>query len=443
MESCEIRVENNVERLLVEQALSMARELKEACRTAPDGQALDRAEQVALARGRELTRNALELTLNAEAEEVEKQNAPGRTCECGGPRRHRGSRPRNVLTAAGILKLRRVYFTCCTCGEGGYPQDVRLGIDAYASRQARRLICLAGASWSFDCSSNHLEEFCGLRVSDNTIRGICQAEASGMAGWQRESPDARQPFRQADGDIEFSTDGTSVNTTKGWREMRIGIFSKRERGEPASIDNWDTRDLPRPHVRVAFAAIEKSKRFGSRWGRWATRLGIRDTSKMTVLGDGARWIWEESSMHFAGASGVLDVFHAIEKVAGTAKGIYDQDAATTWTDAGRDALLTGGWPSIRRQIDDAREAAEASTQKEQLLGLRNYLAKHSTHLDFPTRLADGRSIGSGQVEGACKNLIGRRLKQTGARWAFRRVNRMGVLCCLVYSDHWKSYWNAT
>ena len=123
--------------------------------------------------------------------------------------------------------------------------------------------------------------------------------------------------------------------------------------------------------------------------------------------------------------------------------VCDQDAATTWTDAGRDVLLTGGWPSIRRQIDDAREAAEESTQKEQLLRLRNYLAKHSTHLDFPTRLAEGRSISSGQVEGACKNLIGRRLKQTGARWTFRRVNRMGLLCCLVYSEHWKGYWNAT
>ncbi len=61
----------------------------------------------------------------------------------------------------------------------------------------------------------------------------------------------------------------------------------------------------------------------------------------------------------------------------------------------------------------------------------------------PRNPPEGRSIGSGQVEGACKNPIGRRLKQTGARWTFRRVNRMGLLCCLVYSDHWKSYWTAT
>jgi hypothetical protein len=49
----------------------------------------------------------------------------------------------------------------------------------------------------------------------------------------------------------------------------------------------------------------------------------------------------------------------------------------------------------------------------------------------------GRSIGSGRVEGAAKDLIGRRLKQTGARWCVEDVNRMAELCCLTYSDQWE------
>jgi hypothetical protein len=32
----------------------------------------------------------------------------------------------------------------------------------------------------------------------------------------------------------FTTDGTSANTTEGWREMKRGMFSKRQRGEPAT-----------------------------------------------------------------------------------------------------------------------------------------------------------------------------------------------------------------
>ena len=72
--------------------------------------------------------------------------------------------------------------------------------------------------------------------------------------------------------------------------------------------------------------------------------------------------------------------------------------------------------------------------------LRKYLSPHAHHLHYAERLQEGRSIGSGQIEGACKNLIGRRLKANAARWRVRRVNRMAGLCCLLYSDQWAAYW---
>jgi hypothetical protein len=46
------------------------------------------------------------------------------------------------------------------------------------------------------------------------------------------------------------------------------------------------------------------------------------------------------------------------------------------------------------------------------------------------------------VEGACKQVIGRRLKQTGARWKVRRADRMASLCGLIYSDLWETYLQA-
>ena len=49
-------------------------------------------------------------------------------------------------------------------------------------------------------------------------------------------------------------------------------------------------------------------------------------------------------------------------------------------------------------------------------------------------------IGSGMVEGACKHVVGRRLKQTGARWKVRRVERMAALCAVQASDQWNAYW---
>jgi hypothetical protein len=51
----------------------MLGELRDACRTAPDGHVLKQAEQIAVHRGRELTRKALESVLNEQAKEVEKK----------------------------------------------------------------------------------------------------------------------------------------------------------------------------------------------------------------------------------------------------------------------------------------------------------------------------------------------------------------------------------
>ncbi len=72
--------------------------------------------------------------------------------------------------------------------------------------------------------------------------------------------------------------------------------------------------------------------------------------------------------------------------------------------------------------------------------LAGYLGPHVDHTPYRQRLAEGRSIGSGMVEGACKTAIGRRLKQTGAWWRVRRLERMAALCCLHYGDQFEAYW---
>ena len=53
------------------------------------------------------------------------------------------------MTAAGAIRLERRYCVCPRCGSSRYPLDGRLGIDGFVSPQAKKLLSLAGASWSF------------------------------------------------------------------------------------------------------------------------------------------------------------------------------------------------------------------------------------------------------------------------------------------------------
>jgi len=351
------------------------------------------------------------------------------------------------MTAAGELKLSRAYFECPACLDSGYPLDDRLGVAGRYSRGAERLISLAAASWSYEISSDRLEELCGLRVGETTVREIAQRHGAAANAWMRSAPEAVRPFREAVGDVEFTTDGTSVNTTGGWREMKLGIFSKRDRAEPATPQEWESRRLPRPKVRTAFAAIEKSEDFGRRWKASRKRLGLPDASAITVLADGAKWIWEEQRKHLHGADGVLDIFHALQHLSDLSKTLHaTEEAATAWTDQARTTLLESGWSGIEALLEqgaaDQSDSPRQAVHRQAIEGLRNYLADHQHHLNYAERLQAGQSIGSGQVEGGCKNMIGRRLKQTGARWRVRRVNRQAGLCSLMYSHQWNSYWDA-
>ena len=349
-----------------------------------------------------------------------------------------------MLTQAGEVRVSRVYRRCVKCDNGGFALDERLGIEGRYSPQAQRLISLAAASWSYDISSERLKELCGLSVSDTTVREIAQETGAKMATWQRTEPVAVQEFCHATGDIEFTTDGTSVNTTEGWREVKLGIFSKRDRAEPATPDEWGDRKLPKPKTCVAFAAIEASEQFGARWKAWAKRLQIHEVSAVTVLADGAKWIWEETRLNLTGARGVLDIYHALEAISDTSKKLFGDStpAATAWTDTLRTTLLERGWDGFDERWHETRDTFPADApQRTRLDELRNYLGNHVSHLNYAERLREGRSIGSGQIEGACKNLIGRRLKQTAARWRVRRLNRMASLCSIMYSRQWNAYWS--
>jgi hypothetical protein len=58
---------------------------------------------------------------------------------------------------------------------------------------------------------------------------------------------------------------------------------------------------------------------------------------------------------------------------------------------------------------------------------------------YAERLAEGRSIGSGLIEGTIKTL-GLRIKARGARWVERNAECMVALVALSNSTLWDHYW---
>lgn len=76
MPSHTFQAETPLQALLLEQALLLAQQLERTAAQAPDGQVLQRVETAAVLAGQELTRKAVEATLQAQADHAEKKGRP-------------------------------------------------------------------------------------------------------------------------------------------------------------------------------------------------------------------------------------------------------------------------------------------------------------------------------------------------------------------------------
>jgi hypothetical protein len=94
MESATLQAMSPYQRLIVERALALAREMEQTVVAAPQGQALDQCEQLLMRDGRELLRTCLEGALQAGIDEAEKKGRPPEPVPAGTPVNTRDAIPK-------------------------------------------------------------------------------------------------------------------------------------------------------------------------------------------------------------------------------------------------------------------------------------------------------------------------------------------------------------
>jgi hypothetical protein len=308
---------------------------------------------------------------------------------------------------------------------------------------ARRLITLAGTSWSFDRASKHLREFCHLEVSDDTIERVCQEEGKRAKQWLGTSDQPAKAIRQAKGHIEFSSDGVKINTTESWREMRLSTIIRREAALPCEPEKWDQRVLNTPTARVSICAIADSKKVGASWARLSKQMRLATEQVVHVIADGAKWIWEQAGVRLPKHNGkwCVDVYHVSQHIHQCGKELFGENIrARQWADDQLKAALTKNGPALIDRIEKEQAAAMDQKQIAAFEKLLTYLNPNRDRMWYADRLSSGQTIGSGIIEGGCKNTIGARLKLNSARWKVPRAERIGMLRCIESSNLWSEFW---
>ena len=245
----------------------------------------------------------------------------------------------------------------------------------------------------------------------------------------------------ARGEVEFYSAGLKVNTTGGWREMRLNPLQKRENALPVPPGRWNDRVLPEAGVRLASCAIADSRLVGAMWKQWSERMGLEDSSKLSVIADGAPWIREQARRRLSPrASWCVDVYHVSGDFHKCARSMWGEgEKARSWARGELEELIRVGGPRYLERLGRQLAATTEAPHLAALKGLRVYLEGNKDRMWYAERLAAGQTIGSGAIEGACKK-VGARLKLNNARWRCRRAERFGALLCLEYTDQSAAYW---
>jgi len=409
-------------------------------------QALDNLESFFLIKGRAFLREVFQERFQEYIEQTE-ANTPSECVDCKKKTTIEDKKPKTLISAHGEIKIKRRYHYCTPCKKYSYPVDVTLGIPKRYTNGSKRMVARCVTQTSYEIAQDNLAELCQIYLSPTTIGKVAEETAGEVEERLKTHPDVRRNFQQAKGETEFYADGAFVHIlnnddTREWREFKIGAFAKRPAGGFALPSEWATRKFPKPTAVYAFASIVNKEEFQDLCQQVRRTLGVGGVT--SALGDGAKWIWNIVRAVFGKTNECLDIYHGAEHISDCGKVlITGTTERKEWFERLRMVLLSEGLSGMEREFSSLLAGKLKKSDREKIESLLEYFRHNAHRLNYAERLAQGRAIGSGLIEAACKSLVGKRLKQTGACWRLARVNRIATLCAALYSDKWEAAWKTT
>jgi hypothetical protein len=345
------------------------------------------------------------------------------------------------MTAVGAIDLRRSHGYCNDCHQPQLPADRLLGIDGWLTPRARGMADKAGISDPFRQAESLLRDLAGWKIDSETIRRCCHQDAALARKGREKRKGLPVKFACAEGDRELLIDAGKVNTPGGYRDVKVAVFCCRKRGAPATSADYQQRDLPAPEVRSVVAEVQEAHEFGKRCLAEAKRLGVA-AGGLSVLGDGAVWIWNLVAFHFAAACCVLDVYHGSEHLAEVARAAFGGgQKMQEWLEGARLKMVADGYAGVcevmaKLSADEEMARRAGPSVAEEM----NYFSGNAERMGYAARLRRGQSIGSGLVEGTIKQRVNLRMKRGSARWLAEHVGPFVEMLAMADSPEWSEFW---
>ena len=314
----------------------------------------------------------------------------------------------------------------------------------------------AGAAVPFARAARLLEDLAGIRLTVKRVERAAEASGAALAACGRDRARliaARKlvplPPSPAPDKLYAVIDGTGVPMTsretagrdgKGedgrarTREVKLAVFFTQDRLDK---DGYPVRDRDSSSI---IATFEPAAVFGGLVKAEGIRRGAGHVRQLTIIGDGAAWIWNIATARFPEATQIVDLFHAREHLHDLARLLEFMllDRKDEWL-AARLADLDYGY--IDGIVAAAREYPLTGMKKDELDTALGYFENNAPRMRYHWFRQCGLFVGSGVVEASCKSLIGQRLKQSGMHWTVNGADAIIALRCREASSTWEAVCN--
>ena len=362
----------------------------------------------------------------------------------------KGREPLIVDGIFGSFPLERDYYYHAGKKQGHFPADAALGLEKGKTPALARLVCLEGADESsYQKAEFHLKETGGIEISARQIQRTVQEVGAGAQIWQQREALKPEPDSKAVPVLYASGDGTGVPMRQEELEGRAGkqpdgssktrmaylgcVFTQTRTDE----EGHPVRDHDSTTYVSSFQSIDE---FGPMLRQEAIRRGLGLAMQVVLLIDGAVGLGNMGRLCFAGATQIVDFYHALEhagKVLLALLGNKEHPDYKRRLAQWAKRLLKN---QVQKLIAETRKECAAKTQADAVEKELGYFISNIERMQYGTFRRKGFFIGSGVVEAGCKTVIGARCKQSGMFWGKKGAENVLALRCIHSSRRLESFW---
>jgi len=139
---------------------------------------------------------------------------------------------------------------------------------------------------------------------------------------------------------------------------------------------------------------------------------------------------------------ILDLMHVTPRLweAGHCFHAEGSDAASAFVEKQLEKVLSGKTEYVIRGLrQSATKQGLRGNKAKTIAQVTQYCEKNEHRMHYDEYLAAGYPIGTGPVEGACRNVVKDRFEQTGMRWSLPGAQAMLQLRATYLNDDWDAY----